>query len=188
MKTFPRPLVFGAALLAAIVVRATTVIPPSFDDLVSRAQLIFQGTVTDVRSEWVGEGGQRHIRSLVTLKVDDSVKGKPGNQVTLEMMGGTVGNETMTVSDAPTFKVGDRDILFVENNGTQFIPLVGIMHGRYRVQKDESGADSVFTNEGKPLTSVDQVGRAEEQAAGGRPLSVQEFKRAIQDKVAHLPQ
>jgi hypothetical protein len=129
---------------------ATTVIPPSFDELVSRAEVIFQGTVTDVRSQWVGEGGQRHINSYVTFKVEDAIKGKPGAQITLQMLGGTVGSETMEVTDAPKFKVGDRDILFVENNGTQFVPLVGIMHGRFRVKKDEAGRDAAFTNEGSP--------------------------------------
>src|SRR5256885_6721644 len=47
----------------------------------------------------------------------------PGASVTLRMLGGTVGAETMEVADAPKFKVGERDILFVENNGTQFITL-----------------------------------------------------------------
>src|SRR5678809_1628534 len=129
---------------------ATTVIPPSFDELVSRAEVIFQGSVTDVRSEWTGEGAQRHIMSYVTLKVEEAIKGNPGASVTLRMLGGTVGAETMEVADGPKFKVGDRDILFVENNGTQFIPLVGIMHGRFRVKKDAAGQDAVFTNEGSP--------------------------------------
>src|SRR5437016_11891433 len=61
----------GAAL-------ATTVIPPSFDDLVGRAEMIFQGTVTGVRSEWTGEGAQRHIMSYVTVKVEETIKGKIG--------------------------------------------------------------------------------------------------------------
>src|SRR5438132_1125375 len=106
---------------------ATTVIPPSFDELVSRAEVIFQGTVTDVRSQWVGEGGQRHINSYVTFKVEDAIKGKPGAQITLQMLGGTVGSETMEVTDAPKFKVGDRDILIEVlrrwspiNQGTSF--------------------------------------------------------------------
>src|SRR5881227_1900668 len=133
---------------------ATTVIPPSFDELVSRAEVIFQGTVTNVRSQWVGEGGQRHISSYVTFKVDDAMKGNPGQQITLELLGGTVGAETMEVTDAPKFKMGDRDLLFVEHNGTQFIPLVGIMHGRFKIKKDETGRDAVFTNEGSPVTDV----------------------------------
>src|SRR5205085_8375189 len=83
---------------------ATTVIPPSFDELVSRAEMIFQGSVTGVRSEWTGEGAQRHIMSYVTLKVEDAIKGNPGSTVTLRMLGGTVGGETMEVTDAPKFK------------------------------------------------------------------------------------
>src|SRR5437016_8066298 len=161
---------------------ATTVIPPSFDELVSRAEVIFQGTVTDVRSQWVGEGGQRHINSYVTFKVEDAIKGKPGAQITLQMLGGTVGSETMEVTDAPKFKVGDRDILFVENNGTQFVPLVGIMHGRFHVEKDQNGRDVVLTNDGSPLTDVSQLGKNERAATAGRAISTQEFKQAVQGK------
>ena len=161
---------------------ATTVIPPSFDELVSRAEVIFQGTVTDVRSQWVGEGGQRHINSYVTFKVEDAIKGKPGAQITLQMLGGTVGSETMEVTDAPKFKVGDRDILFVENNGTQFVPLVGIMHGRFRVKKDEAGRDAAFTNEGSPLSDVTQLGKNEVAASAGHAMSAQTLKQAIHAK------
>ena len=161
---------------------ATTVIPPSFDELVSRAEVIFQGTVTDVRSQWVGEGGQRHINSYVTFKVEDAIKGKPGAQITLQMLGGTVGSETMEVTDAPKFKVGDRDILFVENNGTQFVPLVGIMHGRFRVKKDEAGRDAAFTNGGTPLSDVTQLGKNEVAASAGHAMSAQTLKQAIHAK------
>ena len=182
MKKFSQLLISGACLIFAGSVPATTVIPPSFDELVSRAEMIFQGSVTDVRSEWTGEGAQRHIMSYVTLKVEDAIKGKPGSTVTLRMLGGTVGGETMEVTDAPKFKVGDRDILFVENNGTQFVPLVGIMHGRFRVKKDAAGQDAVFTNEGSPLTDVSKLGKNEEAASAGRPISKQEFRQAIQAK------
>jgi hypothetical protein len=182
MKKFSQLLISGACLFLGGTALATTVIPPLFDELVSRAQLIFQGSVTDVRSEWTGEGAQRHIMSYVTLKVEDAIKGNPGSTVTLRMLGGTVGSETMEVADAPKFKVGDRDILFVENNGTQFVPLVGIMHGRFRVEKDTTGQDAVFTNEGSPLSDVTQLGKSEKAAPAGRPISKQEFRQAIQAK------
>ena len=182
MKKFSQLLISGAGLFLAGTGLATTVIPPSFDELVSRAQMIFQGSVTDVRSEWTGEGAQRHIMSYVTLKVEDAIKGNPGSTVTLRMLGGTVGGETMEVADAPKFKIGDRDILFVENNGTQFVPLVGIMHGRFRVEKDTTGQDAVFTNEGSPLSDVTQLGKSEKAASAGRPISKQEFRQAIQAK------
>lgn len=159
-------------------VSATTVIPPSFDELVGEAEVIFQGTVINVQPQWIGEGAQRHIVSYVTFKVQDALKGNPGNQITLRMFGGTVGGQTMQASDAPTFKVGDRDVLFVEHNGSQFIPLVGIMHGRYRVQKDENGRDVILTNKGVPLSSIDQIGK--ESVSPGPAMSAQQFKQAVQ--------
>src|SRR5947199_410393 len=87
MKKFSRLSVSGSLLVIACAALATTVIPPSFDDLVGRAEIIFQGTVTDVRSEWTGEGAQRHIMSYVTVKVEEAIKGHPGESVSLRMPG-----------------------------------------------------------------------------------------------------
>ncbi len=165
---------------------ATTVIPPTFDQLVSQAEVIFQGTVTDVRSQWVGEGAQRNIVSYITFKIEDSLKGNPGQSYTIRMLGGTVDGETLGVSDAPKFKVGDDDILFVENNGTQFIPLVGIMYGRFHVLRDQSGVEMVTSNEGGPVKNVARLGRASEAAPSASTeanLTAAEFKAAIRGKL-----
>ena len=102
--------------LGLLRVSATTVVAPTFEQLVTQAELIFQGTVTDSRSVWEGEGGQRHIETYVTFQVEDSVKGQAGASYTIRMLGGTVGDETLEVTDTPKFKVGDREILFVEHN------------------------------------------------------------------------
>ena len=175
---------FAVFFIAANSLHATTVIPPSFDELVSRAEVIFQGSVTDVRSQWVGEGAQRRIVTYVTFKVDDAIKGSPGASYTMRMLGGTVDGQTMEVSDSPKFKIGDRDFLFVENNGTQFIPLVGIMHGRFRVQREENGREIVAINDGEPLSNVATLGKeahgvSSEKAA----LSPAQFKAAIQGRI-----
>lgn len=174
-------------LIVSVSARATTVIPPSFAELVNEAEIIFQGTVTNVHSQWIGEGAKRHIVTYVTFKVEDALKGNPGKETTLRMFGGTVNGQTMQVSDAPKFHVGDRDVLFVEHNGSQFIPLVGIMYGRYRVQKNEDGRDVILTNEGMPLSSVDQVGR--ESFGPGPAMTAEQFKQAVQMRTGQaLPQ
>jgi len=179
---------FASALFGVCAGHATTVIPPTFDQLVSRAQVIFQGTVTDVRSQWAGEGAQRHIVTFVTFKVEDTLKGNAGATYSIRLLGGTVDGETMEVSDTPKFKVGDRDILFVENNGSQFVPLVGITNGRFRIQRDEQiGHDIVTTGEGVPLSSVAQLGTGM-HGAGGVALSPEEFKSTIRTKLAHPTQ
>ena len=128
-------LVFPALFSLGFVAQATTVIPPNFDELVSRAQVIFEGEVTGLQSQWIGEGSEHRIVTFVTFKVDDTLKGNPGATYSMRMLGGTVEGQTMEVTDGPKFKVGDRDVLFVENNGSQFIPLVGIQHGRFRVKR-----------------------------------------------------
>ncbi|HEY0369797.1 MAG TPA: hypothetical protein VGC85_09390 [Chthoniobacterales bacterium] len=188
MKTFRLLIVALCATLALTTVRATTVIPPSFDQLVANAEVIIQGTVSDVQSQWTGEGAQRHIVTYVTVNVDDAIKGNVGASYTLRMLGGTVGDETMEVSDAPKFKVGDRDILFVENNGTQFIPLVGIMNGRFRLAQDsQTGAEMVLSNNGNVVTSVEKLGKLDASKATmnavERPLDAESFKAAIRSKL-----
>jgi hypothetical protein len=187
---------FIAATFAAIALhnaQATTVVPPSFDELVEQAQVIFQGTVTETQSQWAGEGGSRRIVTYVTFKVDEAIKGDAGATYTIRMLGGTVDGQTMEVTDSPKFKVGDRDIVFVENNGSQFIPLVGIMHGRFHVERDNvTGADTVVTNSGRTVSDVQSLGRedaghASKAAATNaieRPLDAESFKAAIRNKLA----
>ena len=197
MKSLRSLVLTAAACVSLASANATTVVAPTFDELVERAQLIFEGIVTNVQSQWAGEGGQRHIVSYVTLQVADGVKGDAGASYTLRMLGGTVGDETMEISDSPKFKVGDRNILFVENNGTQFIPLVGIMYGQFRVEQDQqSGADVVRTHEGQPLGNLDNLGRDQHghrhvtdhsvvTNASNRPaLNAADFKAAIRAKLS----
>jgi hypothetical protein len=175
------PLVFIGLAFARV--SATTVIPPTFEQLVQQAELIFQGTVTDSHSVWEGEGGQRHIETYVTFNVEDSVKGHAGTAYTIRMLGGTVGDETMEVTDTPKFKVGDREILFVEHNNEQFVPLVGINYGRFHVQHDDqTGRDVVFNGDGELVRDLTQLGRSEEAAAAAdvsQAISADDLKSAV---------
>ncbi len=190
MKSLPARFTRRLALVAlplvaaALTARATTVIPPDFDHLVSRAQVIFEGDVTAIQSQWIGEGTEHRIVTYVTFKVDDALKGDVGSSYTIRMLGGTVDGKTMTVTDAPKFAVGDHDLLFVENNGSQFVPLVGISHGRVRIQKDKAGADLLVTGENQQLADVSQLGVAEEKVARNRrSLSLGEFKQTVRARV-----
>ena len=177
-------LVFPILVSLGLVVHATTVIPPNFDELVSRAQVIFEGEVTGLQSQWIGEGAEHRIVTFVTFKVVDALKGNPGENYSIRMLGGTVDGRTMEVTDAPKFKVGDHDVLFVENNGRQFIPLVGIQHGRFRVQKDQAGRDTLLTGEGQPLADVNQLGADEKTVAQFKAaVSLKDFKSTIQSRV-----
>ncbi len=184
MKIYRQLLLTAVALFSVADLRATTVIPPTFDQLVDQAEVIFQGGVTEVRSQWVGEGAQRHIVSYVTFHIEDTLKGDAGATYTMQLLGGTVDGETMEVTDSPKFQVGDRNILFVEHNGSQFVPLVGIMHGQFRLQRDqESGLEVVATGEGHSVANVSQVGKDEEAISAGKALSTDQFKAEIRSRM-----
>src|SRR2546423_14583375 len=184
MKMLRALLLLTCLILAFPAARATTVIPPTFDQLVTNAEMIFEGTVTTLRSDWAGQGTDRHIVTYVTFKIEDAIKGAVGAEYTIRMFGGTVNGQTMEVSDAPKFKVGDRDILFVEHNGSQFIPLVGIMHGRFHVQSDAGANEKITKDSGAPMANPAKLGQDEVAAANGPAMSKADFKAAVREKLA----
>lgn len=150
-------------LLLLVVVplaRATTVVPPTFPDLVGKADAIYRGRVTSVEAHRVdrADGGGQVIKTFVTFAVERVLKGNERTEVVLEFLGGTVGEETLTVSGMPEFTVGQREIVFVRRNGVQLCPLVAMMHGRYHVRHDATaGRDFVARDDGEPLTDVADV-------------------------------
>lgn len=147
------------ALVAAPRADATSVIPPSFPELVAEAEAIYRGTVTSIEARRVArpEGGTI-IKTFVTFAVDSVLKGPTQSEVVLEFLGGTVGDESLEVTGMPKFAVGQREFVFVQKNGTQLCPLVGLMHGRYRVLRDADGAhDYVARDNGAPLTDTAEV-------------------------------
>jgi hypothetical protein len=136
--------------------------------------------VTDVHSVWEGEGAQRHIDTYVTFQIGENVKGNAGASYTIRLLGGTVGDKTMEVTDTPKFKIGDRDILFVEHNNEQFVPLVGINNGRFHVQRDEqTGRDVILNGEGEPVRDLTKLGREEESVSQADAISPDQLKSAV---------
>jgi hypothetical protein len=184
---------FLAVLFANGPAKATTVIPPDFNKLVSQADYIVRGVVTSVTSEMVTGGGERrHIMTKVTVEVRQVISGTPPQPLVLQMLGGTVGEETMTVEGAPKFKVGDEDILFVHGNGQQFTPLVAFMHGRYPIKTDKTtGREYVARSNGSPLFNEQEVDQPMEASApsksaagvAAQPLSPADFVARIQNAI-----
>lgn len=151
------PLSLICTLAFAGVAGSTTVIPPTFDSLVSKAGTIFVGEVIDQRPYWVATRQGRAIRTLVVFKVEDVWKGSVGAVTQLDFLGGTIGDTTMEVVGMPAFRVGQRSVLFVAAERAAS-PLVAFMHGRLRVERDASGVDRVRTYDGRSLGGVNQVG------------------------------
>lgn len=67
--------------------------------------------------------GDRLILSTVTLQVHEHLRGAKGERVSFEMEGGTVGSMTLTVSDLPALRPGDRGVFALRRASTgQLVP------------------------------------------------------------------
>lgn len=131
----------------------------TFNDLVTRADVIFVGDVLDVRPFTVSSPGGTLIKTRVTFVVRDPLWGTSRSLEILEFLGGQVGNVGMRVSDMPTFNPGDRRVVFARRERS-INPIVGFSQGLMRISRDGSGLDAVQTLDGQPLVRTADIGRA----------------------------
>ena len=178
------PLSLICTLLMAGVARSTTVIPPTFESLVSNANTIFVGEVMDVRAEWMATPQGRAIKTYVTFRVDDVWKGAVGTVTQLEFLGGTIGETTMAVVGMPVFREGQRGVLFVTGAARSVSPLVGFYHGRMRVEKDPNGVDRVRTYDGRSLGQPSEVGaQRPNYMSSVTPMRLSDLAAAVRGRV-----
>lgn len=176
MRALPSLFRFVLLLATAGIAAAMSVRPPEFAELVGKADAVVRGEVTAVRCEWRGAGESRRIVTLVTVAVQRRLVGETAPTVELEFLGGRVGAHELTVPGQPQFRMGDRDILFVQGNGRQMCPLVHAMFGRYPVTAGAAGeAPTVARIDGVPLAAVADV--AQPLAAPGVAAPLRALKR-----------
>lgn len=137
---------------------ATTVPHKNAHQLANEADLIFEGTVSnieyDVEYRPTGNEDVSEIPiTLVTYKIKEIIKGKTENpdEIALRFIGGPASDgRILTLDSSPLFDVGDNDIMFVKDNGTAWCPLVGWNQGRIRVIDDK-----VFSDMGQEVIQQD---------------------------------
>jgi hypothetical protein len=132
---------------------AASVREVSVDELVQQSQLVFEGTVTGIEANI---SNKKRIHSYVTFQISEIIKGEYiGDIITLRFLGGTVGENSMAVSDQRIPQVGEQGIYFVESlERFQVNPLYGWSQGHFILHRDVSGTQRVMTNRGFPVTEV----------------------------------
>jgi hypothetical protein len=101
-------------------------------DLIQQSESIVMGTVLEVNSSWsVDHSG---IFTYVRLEIRDQFKGQPvGQEITLQIPGGRVGEITQVVSDAPSFDVGQQVLVHVYTQDTGYPGVYGWEKGSLTV-------------------------------------------------------
>lgn len=133
--------------------------PRSFCDLVAESELVFEGEVLAIDSRESDIASPDDValpHTFVTLRLDHVLVGTQaaGSTITLRFIGGPTsnGDRVLRVSGVPQFRIGERNLLFVRDNGATMCPLVGWEDGRFRVVgnslSDEFGREVWLTAAG----------------------------------------
>ena len=103
----------------------------SVEELVRKADTIVLGTVIQQESAW--DAQHTAIYTEVTLAVERVLVGTPGQVVTLQVAGGSVGGMGMRTSNDAVFEEGERVIVFLDTSAvpsTRGGPAAGKIRGQ----------------------------------------------------------
>jgi len=135
-------------------VQATTLRALDLPEIVQKAEIIADVTVTNIESYWASPAGEKAIRTKVTFALNRPVlKGQVSSPFSLEFLGGTVGNHHIVVAGMPQLEIGQRVIIFSYGPDKAFAsPLIGMDQGILRVTHDEQNSvDRVYRWWGQPV-------------------------------------
>jgi hypothetical protein len=142
---------------AALPTLATTYDQLTLDQLVSRADVIFVGQVTDVRPHPVSTRDGAIIKTRVLFRVQEPIAGTSSALEAFDFFGGEWGDVGMAIAEMPRFAVGERRVVFARRERS-INPIVGFRQGLFQVQRDSRGVDRVLTLDGAPLGRPANVG------------------------------
>ena len=144
----------------AISAQATTVNPLDLPDLVDKAEVIADVTVTNAQPYVYYAQDGRSVHTRVTFKVNGTpIKGNVSSPLVLDFLGGSVGYLKMVVSGAPQLQVGQRLIIFSHAPNDFYVsPFVGLDQGALRVVRDEATqSDRVLRWWGQPVSENESM-------------------------------
>jgi hypothetical protein len=138
---------------------ATTVVRIGLEQMTSSSAVILHGVVTSARVETIG-GNERHLHTLVDVRVDELLRGPDGTKtITLDLMGGRLGKWAMMIPGMPSFTAGEEVVLFLEKTEKNWA-LTGLAQGKYAVSANATGQKVVRRNlEGIHFMALDEKGR-----------------------------
>ena len=111
---------------------AGLVVKLSIEEMTTMAQSILVGNVTHIANY---QGDKGYIYTQITLSVEQTIKGETRGGVIITVPGGEVNGHKMLVEDAPSFQLGERAMVFLEEPDGTFV-VVGGFQGKYTIDKN----------------------------------------------------
>ena len=135
---------------------ATTYATLTLDELVTRAETAFYGSVSEVTTE--ERDGDPY--TLVTFDVTRGLTGELGETLELAFLGGDLSNgDSLVVTGMPEFELGDEVIVFAYD-APYYSPIVGFSQGLWRLSEEG------FRDEAGRVLSLDEAGELVRDGAG----------------------
>jgi 3-phosphoglycerate kinase len=133
------PLIFIIIVAGGINTATALMEALSIDTLVKASSSIIRGEVVDTQAMWSESGDE--IVTRVTIRVQKDFKRLVSDKfITVEYLGGEVGDIGMMVSDSPQMFVGEEIIIFLEQPqgviDQQRFHIVGSAQGKYTLEED----------------------------------------------------
>ena len=176
--------VLGVILYCGIPAGATTYELVTFDDLVTRADVIFVGEVTDVRPYPIQTRDGTIIKTRVIFRVWDPIFGTTSALEAFDFFGGEWGDVGMAIAEMPTFAIGERRVVFARRERS-INPIVGFTQGLLQIRRDTGGVDRVLTLEGAPIASAESIGAPQTGAMRAAvPMRLSDFRDRLNRALA----
>jgi hypothetical protein len=121
----------------------------SYEDLNSRSSVILIGTVKEIiPARWNTPDGTRPAQKIddsdildvmytdIIIQVDEYLK-NPGSakEVTVRVLGGTIGNETILVEDSPSFGNNETVLVYLNGESSPY-NVTGEFQGKFTITDD----------------------------------------------------
>ncbi|HEX6898120.1 MAG TPA: hypothetical protein VF789_00330 [Thermoanaerobaculia bacterium] len=171
----------GLVLLAVAVVApaaASTFVALDQRELVAQSDAVVQGRILKVSSFWSPSG--RVILTEVMVQVEEKILGEAPGVVILRTAGGTVGGYTVEAHGFPSFKVGDRAVLFLRNSAN-VAEVTGYRQGQYDIVRDKAGVEMAVPSLGPGVRLLHRDGTP---AAAPKAVRLDEFKAQLRAEAA----
>jgi hypothetical protein len=155
---------------AAVSGSATTLERMSVAKMTVAAQLVVRAQCVANSAAW--DGGE--IWTFTSFAVEESWKGAPtgaAQELTVRLLGGSVGNLTSTVSGVPRFRPGEEVILFLQNTARGDYSVVSWVQGTFRIRQDARSGAEIVVQDTAAYETYDPMTRRFD-AEGIRNLSV----------------
>jgi hypothetical protein len=173
---------FLGALATGAATRATTLMRISIEKMSQTATVIVRARCLGNSTEWdTGE-----IRTLTSFEVEEIWKGSASGRITVQLLGGTVGNLTSRVSGVPRFRSGEEVVLFLEPTPRDDFSIVSWQQGTFRIHREPRLVRESVTQDTASLETFDAATRRFEMT-GIRNLPLELLRARVEGALHPMP-